>query len=124
MVTVNVPYCAAHARVSKRNTLILTVGLIAALLLSCGVLFGVTTSFIDDPSEMLMVFLGFGAIGLALVGRELLRRLLARSNETMRDSTSGGDLGIRMWLAGNKIVFSFTNGRIADEFAQLNEQGR
>ena len=120
IVAVSVPYCATHARVSKRNSLILTVGLIAALLFSCGILFGITTSFVDDPSDMLLVFLGFAGIGLALVGRELLRRVLARSSETMRDSTSGGDLGIRMWLAGPKVMFSFSNGRIAAEFAQLN----
>lgn len=118
-VTVDVPYCAEHARESKRNARILTVGLIAILIVSCGVLFSITTSINRNPSTGLLIFLAVVAFGLAYAGREMLRRMLSRSQGTMGDMI-GGDLGFKVKPLGNKVVFSFTNGRIADEFAQLN----
>lgn len=120
-VTVDVPYCVEHARESKRNARVLTVGLIVMLLVSCGVLFGITTSINRNPSTGLLVFLALIAVGLALAGRELLRRTLARSRQTMADM-SGSNLGFKVVPSGNTVVFSFANGRIADEFAQLNGQ--
>lgn len=120
-VTADVPYCAEHARESKRNARILTAGLIAMFIVSCGVLFGVTTSINRNPSVGLLVFLGLIAVALAFAGRELLRRRLVRSRATMADMV-GSDLGFKVKPVGDKVVFSFANGRIADEFARLNGQ--
>lgn len=120
-VTVDVPYCAEHARESKRNARVLTAVLIAILLVSCAVLFGIATSINRNPPTGLLLFLALVAVGLALAGRELLRRRLSRSRGTMADM-AGGNLGFKVRPAGNNVVFSFTNGRIADEFAQLNGQ--
>ena len=120
-VTVDVPYCAEHARESKRNANVLTAVLIVILLVSCGVLFGITTSINRNPSTGLLIFLALIAVGMAYGGRVLLRKPLARSRPTMGDM-AGGSLGFQAQLVGNKVVFSFVNGRIATEFAQLNGQ--
>ncbi|MCP4426977.1 MAG: hypothetical protein GY803_21005 [Chloroflexi bacterium] len=120
-VTVEAPYCAEHARESKRNARVLTTALIAMTLVSCGVLFGIATSINRNPPTGLLVFLALLAVGLAYVGREVLRRMLSRSRETMADMTNG-ELGFKVTPLHDKVVFSFTNGRIAAEFAQLNGQ--
>jgi hypothetical protein len=121
-ITVDVPYCAEHARESKRNARLLTAVLIVFLLISCGVLFGVTTSINRNPPTGLLIFLALAAVGLAYAGRVLLRKWLARSRPTLADTFGGGDLGIQVQLVGDKAVFTFVNGRIAAEFAQLNGQ--
>lgn len=120
-VTVDVPYCAEHARESKRNARVLTAVLIVLLLVSCGLLFGLTTSINRDPPTGLLVFLALIAVGMAYAGRALLRKPLTRSRPTMGDM-AGGSLGVQVRLVGDKVVFSFVNGRIAAEFAQLNGQ--
>ncbi len=120
-VTVDVPYCAEHARESKRNARVLTAVLIVLVIVSCGVLFGITTSINRNPSTGLLIFLALVAFGLAYAGREALRRAMSRSRKSMADMTKG-NLGIKVVPLSNKVVFSFTNGRIADEFAQLNGQ--
>ncbi len=118
--TMDVPYCTKHARNSKRNARMLTAVLITILLFSCSLLFGVTTSINRNPSTGLLIFLALIAVGLAYGGRALLRKMLARSRPTMADMM-GGNLGFQAQLVGGKVVFSFVNGRIAAEFAQLNE---
>jgi small-conductance mechanosensitive channel len=90
-------------------------------LLSCSVLFGVAASINRNPSVGLLVFLGLIAVALAFAGRELLRSRLARSRATMADMV-GSDLGFKVKPIGDKVIFSFANGRIADEFARLNGQ--
>ncbi|MEJ2746333.1 MAG: hypothetical protein P8183_00200 [Anaerolineae bacterium] len=120
-VTVDVPYCAEHARESKRNARLLTAVLIVLVIVSCGVLFGITTSINRNPSTGLLIFLALIAVGLAYAGREALRRVMSRSRKSMGDMTKG-NLGIKVVPLYNKVVFSFTNGRIAAEFAQLNGQ--
>lgn len=122
-ITMDVPYCAAHARESQRNTRLLTAILVVFMLVSCGLLFGITTSINRNPATGLLVFLGLAAVGLALAGRELLRKWLVRSRESMGDMPRGGSLGFKVRLAGNEILFPFVNGRMADEFAQLNQPG-
>jgi len=121
LTAMDVPYCAEHARESKRNDRALIVGLIASFLVSCCVLFSITSSIIEDPSTELYLFLAFIAIILALAGRWMLRQLLSRSRETMADM-SGGQLGFRVIPLHDKVSFSFVNAQIADEFAQLNGQ--
>lgn len=120
-VTVDVPYCAEYARESKRNARLLTAVLIVLLLVSCGLLFGIATSINRNPSTGVLIFLALIAVGLAYGGRALLRKMLARSRPTIADM-SGGDLGFKAVPLHDKVVFGFTNGRIAAEFAQLNGQ--
>ncbi len=120
-VTVDVPFCAAHARESRHNARLLTSILIVLSLVSCGLLFGITTSINRNPATGLLVFLGLVAVGLAFAGRELLRKRLVRTHETMGDMPRGGLLGFKVRLAGDQVQFSFVNGRMADEFAQLNQ---
>jgi hypothetical protein len=119
-VTVDVPYCAEHASVAKRNARVLTLGFVVLLLTSCCVLFGVTTSINRSPSTTLMVFLAAVAVGLAFLGRELFRRLMSRSVASMADMARGSHLGLGVRLAGDEVVFSFANDEMADEFARLN----
>ena len=121
-VTVDVPYCAEHYRESERNTRVLTVGFVTILITSCCVLFGITTSINRNPSTLLMVFLAFIACGLAVVGRDIFRKVMARSIESMANMPSGKHLGLKFELAGNKITFSFVNDQTAEEFARLNGQ--
>jgi hypothetical protein len=119
-VTVDVPYCAEHASVAKRNTMVLTIGFVVIMLTSCCVLFGVTTSINQDPSTTLMVFLAAVAVGLAFLGRELFRRVMSRSVASMADMSGGSHLGLGVRLAGDAVAFSFANDEMADEFARLN----
>jgi hypothetical protein len=123
-VTVDVPYCSEHAGVAKRNARVLTLGFVVILLTSCCVLFGVTTSINREPGTMLLVALGFVALGLAYGGRELFRRIMSRSIASMVDMGKGPHIGLKMELAGDEVVFSFTNDEIADEFARLNSVER
>ena len=122
-VTVDVPYCAEHGRQSKRNTRILNMGWVVILLFSCAVMFGVTTSINRNPSTLLLVVLALIAAGLAFLGSKVLRRLLARSNQSMADMLGQSHLGLNVELAGEEILFSFTNEQIAEEFALLNGKG-
>lgn len=117
-----VPYCAEHARESKRNARVLTVGFVTVLLTSCCVMFGITTSINRNPPTLLLIFLALVACGLAFAGRELFRRVMSRSVGTMADMTGGSHLGLKVKLAGDEIVFSFTNDQVAEEFARLNGQ--
>jgi hypothetical protein len=123
-VTVEVPYCAAHAREEKRNARILTLGIVSIFVFSCCVLFSITTSINRDPSTMLLVFLAILAGGLAYVGRELIRKVMSRSTKSMADMMGGSYLGLRGWPSSTEVVFSFVNDQIADEFARLNGQRR
>jgi hypothetical protein len=119
-VTVDVPYCAEHASVAKRNARVLTIGFVVIMLTSCCVLFGVTTSINRNPSTTLMVFLALVAVGLAFAGRELFRRVMSRSMASMTDMSGGSHLGLGVKLAGGEVAFSFANDEMADEFARLN----
>ncbi len=121
-VTVEVPYCAAHARDEKRNARILTLGVVSIFLFSCCVLFSITTSINRNPATMLLVFLAILAGGLAYVGRELIRKMMSRSTKSMADMIGGSYLGLRVWPSSTAAVFSFSNDQIADEFARLNGQ--
>ena len=122
-VTVDVPYCAAHARESKRNARVLTVGLVTVLLTSCCVLFGITTSINRTPPTWLLVFLALIACGLAFAGRELFRKVMSRSVESMAHMSRGSHLGLKVSLAGDRVEFLFANDEMGDEFARLNGQG-
>jgi hypothetical protein len=121
-VTVDVPYCAQHARQSRRNTRILNMGWVIILLLTCSVMFAVTTSINRNPPTLLLVILALIAAGLAFVGARVLRRLLARSNQSMADMLSSSHLGLKVELVGDEILFSFTNDQTAEEFVRLNGQ--
>ena len=121
-MTVDVPYCAEHARESKRHARVLTVGFVTVLLTSCCVLFGITTSINRNPPTLLLIFLAFIACGLAFTGRELFRKVMSRSIGSMADMSGGSHLGLEVKLAGDEIVFSFTNDQVAEEFARLNGQ--
>ena len=120
--TVDVPYCAAHTRESKRNARALTVGFVTVLLTSCCVLFGVTTSINRNPPTWLLVFLAFVACGLAWGGRELFRKVMSRSVGSMADMSRGSHLGLKVSLVGDRIEFLFANDDMGDEFARLNGQ--
>lgn len=119
-VTVDVPYCAEHASMAKRNAMVLTIGFVAIMLTSCCVLFGVTTSINRNPSTTILVFLAFVAVGLAFLGRELFRKVMSRSVASMADMARGSHLGLGVRLADNEVVFSFANEEMAGEFARLN----
>jgi hypothetical protein len=119
-VTVDVPYCAEHARQSRRNARILNLGWVIILLFSCAVMFGITTSINRNPPVWLLVVLALVAGGLAFAGSRALRRPLSRSNPSMADMLSTSHLGVNAELVGDEILFSFTNDQIADEFARLN----
>lgn len=121
-VTVDVPYCAEHARESKRNARVLTVGFLMVLLTSCCALFGITTSINRTPPTWLLVFLALIACGLAFAGRELFRKVLSRSVESMAHMSRGSHLGLKVSLAGDRVEFSFANDEMGDEFARLNGQ--
>jgi hypothetical protein len=121
-VTVDVPYCAAHARQSRRNTRILSLGWIVILIFSCAVLFGVTTSINRNPPTLLLVLLALVAAGLAFLGSRVLRQVLSRSRPSMADMLGSSHLGIHVEPAGDELVFSFANDEIADQFARLNGQ--
>ena len=99
----------------------ITAVLIALVIVSCGVVFSVTTSINRNPSTGLLIFLALVAFGLAYAGREALRKVMSRSRKSMADMTKG-NLGIKVVPLSNKVVFSFVNGHVADEFARLNEQ--
>jgi hypothetical protein len=118
--TVDVPYCAAHTRESKRNVRVLTVGFATTLLTSCCVLFGITTSINRNPPTWLLVFLAFVAWGLAWGGSELFRQVMSRSVGSMADMSRGSHLGLKVSLAGDRIEFLFANDQMAGEFARLN----
>lgn len=120
--TYDVPYCAAHARRSRRNTLMLYGGGLGILLVTCCVMFGITTSIDREPSTTLLVFLALGAVFVAGAGITVLRRMLARSDPTMAHMISRTHLGLGAKLVGsNRIQFWFANDQVADEFARLNE---
>jgi hypothetical protein len=119
-VTIDVPYCAEHASMAKRNARVLAIGFVLIMLTSCCVLFGVTTSINRNPPTTLLVFLAFVAVGLAFLGRELFRRVMSRSVASMADMARGSHLGLGVRLAGDEVVFSFANDEMADEFARLN----
>ncbi len=121
-VTVEVPYCTAHARDEKRNARILTLGVVSIFLFSCCALFGITTSINRNPATTLLVFLAILAGGLAYLGRELIRKVMSRSTKTMTDMMGGSYLGLRAWPSSTSVRFSFSNEQIADEFARLNGQ--
>ena len=120
--TYDVPYCAAHARRSRRNTLMLYGGGLGILLVTCCAMFGITTSIDREPSTTLLVFLALGAVFVAGAGITVLRRVLARSDPTMAHMISRTHLGLGAKLVGsNRIEFWFANDQVADEFARLNE---
>ena len=121
-VTVDVPYCGEHAREKKRNTRTLTAAFVLTLLFSCFVLFAITTSINREPPTLLLVVLAFVAWGLAIGGRELLRRVMVSSRPSMADMSGGSSLGLVVKLIGNEISFAFANDQMADEFARLNPQ--
>ena len=122
-VTVDVPYCDEHARTTRRNATILNAAFVLALLFSCCLLFSITSTFVDDPAVELWIVLGLVALGLAVVGRWLLRRVVSGMNQSMADMVGGDRLGVRAQLTGNEILFTFVNDEIADEFARLNGLG-
>ena len=62
-ITVEVPYCTEHARTSKRNAAILTAGFVLTLLLSCCVMFAVTSTIIKDPAVEVWIVLALVAFG-------------------------------------------------------------
>jgi hypothetical protein len=62
------------------------------------------------------------AVGLAYGGRELIRKVLSRSNETMADMVGSRHLGLKIQPSSTEIVFSFANDRVAEDFARLNGQ--
>ncbi len=72
--TLDVPYCAKHARRSRRNTLMLYAGGLGILVVTCCAMFGITKSIDREPSTTLLVFLGVGALLLTAAGITLLRR--------------------------------------------------
>ncbi|MCP4542360.1 MAG: hypothetical protein GY832_35000 [Chloroflexi bacterium] len=121
-VTVEVPYCAAHAREEKRNARILTLGIVSIFMFSCCALFGITTGINRNPSTTFLIFLALLAGGLAYLGRELIRKVMSRSTQTMADMMKGRYLGLKVWPSSTAAVFSFSNDQIANEFAQLNGQ--
>jgi hypothetical protein len=121
-ITVDVPYCEEHARTSRRNAAILTTGFVLTLLLSCCVLFAITSTFVDEPAVGLWVALGLVALVLAVGGSWLLRRVMSRVNQSMADMVGGSRLGLNIQLAGSQISFTFANDEIAEEFARLNNQ--
>ena len=121
-VTVEVPYCARHAGEEKRNARILTVGVVSIFLISCCAMFVITTSINRNPETTLLVFLAVLAGGLAYLGRELIRKVMSRSTKTMADMMGGSYLGLRALPSRTKVVFSFANDQMADEFARLNGQ--
>ena len=111
-VTVDVPYCAEHARESKRNARVLTVGLVTVLLTSCCTLFGITTSINRTPPTWLLVFLALIAttIGTALAipisfmaARNLMGNVVSPFGSIMAGllvAPVGGWLGLQLfgWL--------------------------
>jgi hypothetical protein len=97
-------------------------GWVIILLFSCAVMFAIATSINRNPPTLLLVVLALIAGGLAFVGARVLRKLLARSNQSMADMLSSSHLGLKVELVGDEILFSFTNDQIADEFARLNGQ--
>ncbi len=120
--TLELPYCAEHVRAEKRNDRILVVGSVLVLLFSCCTLFGITTSINRDPPVTLLILLAVLAVGLAYGGRELLRKVLSRSNRTMADMVGSRYLGLKIRPSSTEIVFSFTNDQMAEAFARLNGQ--
>jgi hypothetical protein len=90
------------------------------LLFSCCAIVGVATSIDRNPPVWLLVVLAFAALGLAFVGSRGLRRLLARTDQSMADMLGQSHLGLNVDLAGDQILFSFVNDQVADEFAKLN----
>jgi hypothetical protein len=119
-VSFDVPYCDEHARTTRRNATLLNAGFVVALLLSCAVLFAITSSLIEEPAVGLWVFLALVALGLALGGRWLLRRAISSKSQSMADMVGGDRLGVRIQLAGDEITFTFANDEIAKEFSRLN----
>jgi hypothetical protein len=101
-VTVDAPYCPIHARQSKGNTRILNLARVVILLSSCAVMFGVTTSINRTPPVWLLLALAFAAAGLAFVCARVLRKLLARSNQSMADMLGQSHLGLNVDLAVTK----------------------
>jgi hypothetical protein len=120
--TLELPYCTEHVRAEKRNGRILVVGSVLVLLISCCALFGITTSINRNPPVTLLVLLAVLAVGLAYGGRELIRKVLSRSNETMADMVGSRHLGLKIQPSSTEIVFSFANDRVAEDFARLNGQ--
>ena len=120
--SVTVPYCAAHLQEEKRNTRFLLVGFLSLLVVSCCVLFGVTTSIQRSPSVEVMLVLALVALGLAYAGRGLLRKVMSGSFPTMADMQGSNRLGLQVVPSRTVITFWFANDQIADEFAQLNGQ--
>ncbi|MGD2146397.1 MAG: hypothetical protein PVH41_06875 [Anaerolineae bacterium] len=118
--TLDVPYCAKHAQLSRRNARILNLGWVAILLFSCCVIFGVTTSINRNPPVWLWVVLALIAGVLAFAGARMLRVLLGRSNQSMADMLDSSHLGLKAELAGDEIILTFANDEMAEEFAQLN----
>jgi hypothetical protein len=120
--TVAVPYCTAHLQEEKRNARFLLVGFLSLLVVSCCVLFGVTTSIKRDPSVEVMLVLALVALGLAYAGRGLLRKVMSGAFPTMADMRGSNRLGMQVSPSSTAITFWFTNDQIAEEFAQLNGQ--
>jgi len=118
--TLDVPYCAKHARLSRRNARILSLSWVAILLFSCCAMFAVTTSIHRNPPVWLLVVLALIAAGLAFGGARVLRNLLGRSNQSMADMLGSSHLGLKAELAGDEILLTFTNDEVAEEFARLN----
>ena len=118
--TLDVPYCARHAQLSRRNARILNLVWVLILLFSCCAMLGVTTSINRNPPVWLLVVLALIAGGLAFAGARVLRNLLGRSNQSMADMMGSSHLGLKAVLAGDEILLTFTNDEMAEEFAQLN----
>jgi hypothetical protein len=116
----DVPYCDEHARATRRNATLLNAAFVVALVLSCAILFAVTSSLLEEPGTGLWVFLALVAVGLAIGARWLLRRMVSKKSQAMADMLGGDRLGVRIQLAGQELTFAFANDEIAEEFARLN----
>jgi hypothetical protein len=98
------------------------VGFLSILVVSCCVLFSVTTSIKRSPSVEIMLVLALVAFGLACAGRGLLRKVMSGSFPTMADMRGSSRLGLQVSPSSTAITFWFTNDQIAEEFARLNGQ--